>query len=97
MDLGARLKTIRKRLGFSQRELGKRAGVTNSTISMIEKNTVSPSFSSLLKVLKGFPMGVEEFFTTDLVMSNQVVFKADEQADMSAQGVAVKLIGHGVA
>ena len=97
MDLGARLKTIRKRLGLSQRELGKRAGVTNSTISMIEKNTVSPSFSPLLKVLKGFPMGVEEFFTTDLVMSNQVVFKADEQADMSAQGVAIKLIGHGVA
>ena len=53
MDLGARLKTIRKRLGLSQRELAKRAGVTNSTISMIEKNTVSPSFSSLLKVLKG--------------------------------------------
>ena len=97
MDLGVRLKTIRKRLGLSQRELAKRAGVTNSTISMIEKNTVSPSFSSLLKVLKGFPMGVEEFFTTDLVMSNQVVFKADEQADMSAQGVSIKLIGHSVA
>ena len=97
MDLGARLKTIRKRLGLSQRELAKRAGVTNSTISMIEKNTVSPSFSSLLKVLKGFPMGVEEFFTTDLVMSNQVVFKVGEQADMSAQGVAIKLIGHSVA
>jgi quercetin dioxygenase-like cupin family protein len=64
---------------------------------MIEKNTVSPSFSSLLKVLKGFPMGVEEFFTTDLVMSNQVVFRAHEQADMSAQGVAIKLIGHSVA
>ena len=97
MDLGVRLKTIRKRLGLSQRELAKRAGVTNSTISMIEKNTVSPSFSSLLKVLKGFPMGVEEFFTTDLVMCNQVVFKAGEQADMSAQGVFIKLIGHSVA
>lgn len=96
MDLGVRLKTIRKRLGLSQRELAKRAGVTNSTISMIEKNTVSPSFSSLLKVLKGFPMGVEEFFTTDLVKSDQVVFKAAEQADMSAQGVAIKLIGHSI-
>lgn len=97
MDLGARLKTIRKRFGLSQRELAKHAGVTNSTISMIEKNTVSPSFSSLLKVLKGFPMSVEEFFTTDLVMSDQVVFKADQQADMSAQGVAIKLIGHSIA
>jgi len=97
MDLGVRLKTIRKRHKMSQRELAKRAGVTNSTISMIEKNTVSPSFSSLLKVLKGFPMGVEEFFTTDLVMTKQVVFRAHEQADMSAQGVAIKLIGHSVA
>ena len=96
MDLGERLKAIRKRQGISQRELAKRAGVTNSTISMIEKNTVSPSFSSLLKVLKGFPMSVEEFFTLDLVQSDQVVFRADEQADMEAQGVALKLIGHNV-
>ena len=82
VDLGERLKAIRKRQGLSQRELAKRAGVTNSTISMIEKNTVSPSFSSLLKVLKGFPMSVEEFFTLDLVQSDQVVFRADEQAEM---------------
>ena len=96
MDLGERLKVIRKRHAMSQRELAKRAGVTNSTISMIEKNTVSPSFSSLLKVLKGFPMSVEEFFTLDLVKSNQVVFRSDEQADMLAQGVALKLIGHNI-
>ena len=96
MDLGERLKVIRKRHALSQRELAKRAGVTNSTISMIEKNTVSPSFSSLLKVLKGFPMSVEEFFTIDLVKSNQVVFRADEQADMLAQGVALKRIGHNI-
>jgi len=96
VDLGERLKVIRKRHAMSQRELAKRAGVTNSTISMIEKNTVSPSFSSLLKVLKGFPMSVEEFFTLDLVKSNQVVFRSDEQADMLAQGVALKLIGHNI-
>ena len=96
MDLGERLKVIRKRHSISQRELAKRAGVTNSTISMIEKNTVSPSFSSLLKVLKGFPMSVEEFFTIDLVKTNQVVFRAEEQADMQAQGVEIKLIGHNI-
>jgi len=96
VDLGKRLQVIRKRHGLSQRELAKRTGVTNSTISMIEKNTVSPSFSSLLKVLKGFPMSVEEFFTLDLVKSDQVIFRADEQAEMQAQGVALKLIGHNI-
>ncbi|MCB2744331.1 helix-turn-helix domain-containing protein, partial [Listeria monocytogenes] len=33
LDVGARLQTIRKLKGLSQRELAKRAGVTNSTIS----------------------------------------------------------------
>ena len=55
MDVGVRLQTIRKLKGLSQRELAKRAGVTNSTISMIEKNSVSPSISSLKKVLGGKP------------------------------------------
>ena len=56
MDVGERLQSIRKLKGLSQRELAKRAGVTNSTISMIEKNSVSPSISSLKKVLAGIPM-----------------------------------------
>lgn len=64
MDVGARLQTIRKLKGLSQRELAKRAGVTNSTISMIEKNSVSPSISSLKKVLGGIPMSLVEFFWT---------------------------------
>ncbi len=63
MDVGARLQTIRKLKGLSQRELAKRAGVTNSTISMIEKNSVSPSISSLKKVLGGIPMSLVEFFS----------------------------------
>jgi len=37
LDVGERLQSIRKLKGLSQRELAKRAGVTNSTISMIEK------------------------------------------------------------
>ena len=41
MDVGERLQSIRRLKGLSQRELAKRAGVTNSTISMIEKNSVA--------------------------------------------------------
>ena len=61
LDVGERLQSIRKLKGLSQRELAKRAGVTNSTISMIEKNSVSPSISSLRKVLGGIPMSMVEF------------------------------------
>jgi DNA-binding XRE family transcriptional regulator len=53
IDVGAHLKAVRTMYGLSQRELAKRAGVTNGTISLIEQNRVSPSVSSLKKVLDG--------------------------------------------
>lgn len=70
MDVGERLQSIRKLKGLSQRELAKRAGVTNSTISMIEKNSVSPSISSLRKVLSGIPMSMVEFFSKKYFKKN---------------------------
>ena len=95
MDVGARLQTIRKLKGLSQRELAKRAGVTNSTISMIEKNSVSPSISSLKKVLGGIPMSLVEFFSLDLEQDShtQVVCKADELIDISSGAVSMRLVG----
>src|SRR5882757_4920110 len=49
IDVGARLRGIRTTFGLSQRELARRAGVTNGLISLIEQNRVSPSVSSLKK------------------------------------------------
>lgn len=62
--LGQRLKAIREANGLSQRELAKRAGVTNSSISMIEQGQVSPSVQSLEKVLAGIPMSLSHFFAS---------------------------------
>lgn len=73
-DIGARLKLIRERNGLSQRELAKRAGITNSNISMIEQGLVSPSVNSLAKVLGGIPMSLGQFFACNQVDIGQVVF-----------------------
>ncbi|MFH7572461.1 helix-turn-helix domain-containing protein, partial [Pseudomonas syringae group genomosp. 7] len=77
--------SIRKLKGLYQLELAKLAGVTNSTISMIEKNSVSQSISSLRKVLGGIPMSMDEFFSEETVPENaaQVVYKASELIDIS--------------
>ncbi|ODS24457.1 hypothetical protein AB835_03715 [Candidatus Endobugula sertula] len=64
-EIAARLQQIRKMYGLSQRELAKRAGVTNSSVSMIEQGRVSPSISSLEKLLKGIPMNIRDFFNID--------------------------------
>jgi len=62
MDIGSRLQEVRTKKGLSQRELAKRVGVTNSTISLIEQNKVSPSIGSLKKVLDGIPISMADFF-----------------------------------
>ena len=76
IDVGGHLKAVRTMYGLSQRELAKRAGVTNGTISLIEQNRVSPSVSSLKKVLDGMPMSLAEFFTLDLQANPQVFYRA---------------------
>ena len=98
VDVGERLKAIRKMKGLSQRELAKRVGVTNSTISMIEKNGVSPSVSSLKKVLGGIPISLGDFFTLDLehLQHDGVVFRAEEQPDVGINNVNLFLVGASV-
>lgn len=77
-DIGGRLKLIRERNGLSQRELAKRAGITNSNISMIEQGLVSPSINSLAKVLHGIPMTLAQFFACDQVDVGQMVYPAEQ-------------------
>lgn len=74
--LGLRLKTLREAYGFSQRELAKRAGITNSNISMIEQEQVSPSVQSLARILTAFPMSLADFFAWDLTASGSYVYPA---------------------
>lgn len=92
-DIGHRLKTIRKIYGLSQRKLATRAGVTNSTISLIEQGQVSPSVDSLQKVLNGFPITLIDFFTMDLSPKEAMFFKREDLVELSESGVSLLLVG----
>jgi transcriptional regulator with XRE-family HTH domain len=93
LDVGAHLKAVRQMYGLSQRELAKRAGVTNGLISLIEQNRVSPSVSSLKKVLDGIPMALADFFTLDVGVKPQVFFPREELADIGSASVELRLVG----
>jgi len=95
INVGARLRAVRKMKGFSQRELAKRVGVTNSTISLIEQNRVSPSVGSLKKVLDGIPMGLADFFTLEIETDEpeHFVYKVEEQPDLGSGGIRYFMIG----
>ncbi|WP_051235703.1 helix-turn-helix domain-containing protein [Marinimicrobium agarilyticum] len=65
VELGARLRQVRELNGLSQRELARRAGVTNSNISLIEQGQISPSVGSLARLLDAFPLSLAQFFALD--------------------------------
>ena len=62
MPLFNHLKEHRSRLGMNQTELGKLAGVSRQTISLIERGDYSPSVTLALKLAKICQVNVEDIF-----------------------------------
>ena len=63
MPLRNQLKKHRSRMGINQTELGKLAGVSRQTISLIERGDYSPSVALALKLAKICQVTVEDIFT----------------------------------
>ncbi len=93
-DVGARLRAIREMHGLSQRELAKRAGVSNASVSLIEQNRSSPSVGSLKKVLDGLPISLAEFFAMELPSRPQLFFSAEELVEIGGGGISYRQVGH---
>ena len=92
-DIGERLKAIRVQQGLSQRELAKRTGVTHATVSLIEQNKVSPSISSLKKVLGGLSMSVGDFFAPDRSPEQKIFFTKDEFLEIGGGKISLRQVG----
>lgn len=92
-DLGTRLRSIRESNGLSQRELARRAGVTNGTISLIEQNRTSPSVGSLKKVLDGIPMSLASFFASGGETGPQIFFAAHELQEIAGGDISFRQVG----
>lgn len=60
MDAGTLLKYARDKARLSQRELSRRAGISQTTISLIEDGKTSPRFSTLDRLLDicGFELDI---------------------------------------
>ena len=62
MPLYNQLKEYRSKLGINQTDLGKMAGVSRQTISLIERGDYSPSVALALKLGKICEVKVEDIF-----------------------------------
>jgi transcriptional regulator with XRE-family HTH domain len=92
-DVGARLRSLREMHGLSQRELARRAGVSNAIISLIEQNRSSPSVGSLKKVLDGLPVSLAEFFGGETGARPQVFFAAAELVELAGGRISYRQVG----
>lgn len=87
LDIGHRLRAIRKQRGLSQRELASKAGLTNGTISLIEQNKTSPSVASLKSLLDAIPISLADFFATlEDENASKYFFKAEEFVELAPSG-----------
>lgn len=60
MDIGERIKAIRKQKKITQEQLASPLGLTTSAISKYEKGLVSPSWETLEKIAAFFDMTIED-------------------------------------
>lgn len=93
LNLGDRLRYVRSQHKLSQRELAKRAGVTNSTISLIEANKSNPSVGALKRILDGIPIGLAEFFAVEPNLSKKIFYQAEELIEIGRGAISYKQVG----
>jgi len=76
---------MRVAAGLSQRQLAERAGVPHAQISQVETNKVSPSVSTLRRILNGLGVGMGDFFEPERGPSKGPFFGVDELVDLTSK------------
>ena len=62
VKIGERIKEIRLEKGFSQMQLGKRIGVSQTAINYWERSINEPKSSYIIALVKVFEITYDEFF-----------------------------------
>lgn len=94
-DLATRLRLARSRYGLSQRKLAKQSGVSNATISLIEKGRYNPTVGTLFKLVSALPMSIAEFWGLELGEPEQVFFSFEELTRIKHNKVTYWIVGDG--
>lgn len=81
VDLGARVRDLRKERDWTLEQAAKKAGMARSTLSKIENGQMSPTYDGLKKLATGLGISVPQLFTPpakDQVTGRYAVTKVGE-------------------
>lgn len=93
--VGEKLKEMRLRRGLSAREIALRTGVSHSTISLIERDRISPSIDTLSAIVEALGSTIVGFFGE---LSNELAYspfyKENELIEIgNTKNVSYRVIG----
>lgn len=63
LDLGARVRALRKARDWTLEQAARQAGLARSTLSKIENGQMSPTYDALKKLAEGLDISVPQLFT----------------------------------
>ena len=87
VNVANQLRLMRETAGISQRELARKVGVSNGTISQIEKGKSDPSVGLLKQILDGLGLSIADFFEERVQPRQKIFFTSDEFVDVGSANV----------
>lgn len=78
-DIGAKIKQLRSDKNLSLRELSRRAGVSSTQISEIERNLTAPTVPTLMKIISALDIDTGIFFERKNIRKVSVTRKDERQ------------------
>ncbi|MGB3176760.1 MAG: XRE family transcriptional regulator [Albidovulum sp.] len=81
LNLGARVRELRKARGWTLEQAAGQAGLARSTLSKIENGQMSPTYEALKKLAEGLSISVPQLFTPPsktMISGRMAVTKAGE-------------------
>ncbi len=90
MEVGRKLRRLRRSKGLTLEELAERAGLTKGFLSQIERDKTSPSIAALKSILDVLGEDLASFFK-DMEVKEKNVFRKDERRQMESNIPGVRI------
>ena len=95
LDVGNRIRSLRKGKGLSLLALSERSGLSQNAISRIERGENSPTVSSLRRLANGLEVSVIDLFKEEKTATT-VFVKGNKRSRTRAAGATIESLGSGL-
>lgn len=93
-QFGDKIREIRERKGLTLKEVANKAGLSESLISQIERNRISPALDTLLSIADILEIDIEYLFSDYKKERNVNIVRENERRKITIQGTTYEQLSH---